>query len=125
MTGLAAVLTLAAVAAPAAAASNKDQGRSCFYARNVSSWAAAGRDRVNLRVSVNDYYQLQLLGTCPDVDWTQAIGLESRGSDWICSGLDVTVIVPRTTIGPQRCQATGLRKLTKAEVDALPKREKP
>ena len=109
----------------ALAASKSDEGRSCFYAKNVSSWSAAGRETVNLRVGVNDYYQLKLLGACPDIDWTQSIGLESRGSDWICSGLDVTVIVPRTTIGPQRCQATSLHKLTAAEVTALPKKEKP
>ena len=107
------------------AAAKSDAGRSCFYAKNVSSWSAAGRETLNLRVGVNDYYQVKLLGVCPDIDWTQTIGLESRGSDWICSGLDVTVIVPRTTIGPQRCQATSLHKLTAAEVAALPKKEKP
>jgi hypothetical protein len=125
--GAAALLALLAIALPevALAASRSDEGRSCFFAKNVSSWSAAGRDKVNLRVGVNDYYQLNLLGTCPDIDWTQSIGLESRGSDWICSGLDVTVIVPRTTIGPQRCQATALHKLTAAEVAALPKKQKP
>ena len=98
--------------------------QACFLARNVSSWAPVDRRTVNLRVNVRDYYQLTLLGECPDIDWNQSIGLQSRGSDWICSGLDVTVI-SRTPIGPQRCQATGLRKLSAEEVAALPKKQRP
>jgi len=122
-----AAMVAASLAAPMAAnaASKGDEGRSCFYSRNISSWSPAGKDTVNIRVGVNDYYRLGLLGACPDIDWTQTIGLESRGSDWICSGLDVTVIVPRTTIGPQRCAATNLHKLTPTEVAALPKKQKP
>ena len=124
---VAAALAVSAVAAPQAtlAAAKKGDAEQCFFSRNISSWSDAGKDTVNLRVGVNDYYQLKLLGSCPDIDWTQSIGLESRGSDWICSGLDVTVIVPRTTIGPQRCDATSLHKLSPAEVAALPKKQKP
>ncbi len=116
-------LAAAASASPDfALAASKGQ---CFYARNISSFSAAGRETVNLRVGVNDYYQVKLLGTCQDIDWTQRIGLESKGSDWICSGLDVTVIVPSSTLGVQRCAASSIVKLTPEEVKALPKKEKP
>ena len=112
---------MAADSPPAA----KSSGKECFYARNVSSWAP-GPDRsiVNLKVNVRDYFQLKLLGSCPDIDWVQGIGLEHRGADWICSGLDATVIV-HSTIGLQRCPAISVRKLTPEEVAALPPRQKP
>ncbi len=102
----------------------KKPAQACFYARNVSSWSSVDRSTINLRVNVHDYYQLKLLGDCADIDFSQRIGLQSRGGDWICSGLDVTVIAP-SPIGPQRCAATGLRKLTPEEVAALPPKQKP
>jgi hypothetical protein len=98
--------------------------RSCFLARNVSSWAAQDDTTVNLRVNVRDYYQLKLLGPCNNIDWDQAIGIEHRGSSWICSGLDA-VIITRGKVGPPRCPVSSVRKLTKEEVAALPARARP
>ena len=114
----------AGASAQPAPSAPKKPAQACFYARNVSSWAATDRHTINMRVNVHDYYQLKLLGDCADIDFSQRIGLESRGSDWICSGLDVTVIAP-SPIGPQRCAATGLRKLSPEEVAALPPKQKP
>ena len=122
-------VVLAAVCAQAgpssaADAKGKDNGRSCFYARNVSSWAAGDDTTVNLRVNVRDYYQLKLLGPCPNINWDEAIGIEHRGSDWICSGLDATII-SRGHVGPNRCPAVSVRKLSPEEVAALPPKQKP
>jgi hypothetical protein len=105
---------------PAAA----DSGRSCFRAADVDSWAAVDRTTLNLRVGVRDYYQVKLLAPCGDIDFSQRIGLRSRGTDFICSGLDAEIIAP-TPIGPQTCPATSVRKLTADEVKALPGRQKP
>ena len=107
-----------------AQAKPKDASRSCFYARDVSSWAPAGNETVNLRVNVRDYYQLKLAGPCPNIDWDQGIGIEHRGSNWICSGLDATIIA-RGPSGPNRCPAISVRKLSPEEVAALPPRQKP
>jgi hypothetical protein len=130
------VLAAFAVGGAAAAQDNgkdggKDGGqasrRSCFYARNISSWRPSGdRSTVYLRVNVNDYYELKLLGDCPHIDWAERIGIEHRGSSWICSGLDATLIVPQGSgIGTLRCPVSTLRKLTPAEVKALPRQAKP
>jgi hypothetical protein len=101
-------------------------GRSCFYARNISSWRAADRSTVYLRVNVNDYYRLTLLGDCPHIDWAEHIGVEHRGSPWICTGLDAMLIVPQGAgLHPLRCAVSNLRKLTPAEVKALPRKDKP
>jgi hypothetical protein len=111
-------------AAPQAAAT---EGRSCFRAADVSSWAAEDRTTVNLRVNIRDFYQVKLLAPCGDIDFSQRIGVRSGGgSDFICtgSGLDIEIIAP-TPIGRQTCPATSLRRLTPAEVSALPPRQKP
>jgi hypothetical protein len=119
------VAILAAGAGTAGAAdAGKGEPRSCFYARDIESWAPAGDTVVNLRVKLRDYYQLKLLGYCNNINWSEAIGIEHRGSSWICTGLDATIIT-RGPSGPDRCPVISLRKLTPEEVAALPPREKP
>jgi hypothetical protein len=123
---------LAATAASGAVALEPDAAlakpaqshRDCFWSRSVSSFAAPNENVVYLRVGVRDVYEADLFGPCPDVDWNQAIALISRGSSFICSGLDAE-IVTHSTIGPQRCPVRNIRKLTPAEVAALPKRAIP
>jgi hypothetical protein len=79
---------------------------------------------VNIRVGVRDVYQLEMLGRCPDVDWANSIAIRSRGSNYICTGLDAELIAP-SQIGPQRCAVSKIRKLTAEETKALPKRARP
>jgi hypothetical protein len=96
----------------------------CFYARNISGWRASGDQTVYLRVGVKDIYQLDLMNRCSDINWNERIGIESRGSSWICSGLDADILSP-SPIGPQRCPVKTLRKLTPQEAAALPKKARP
>ena len=122
----AALLSPSAATAAGAAPNSTPSTRSCFSSGQISSFAASGDQVLNLRVGVRDYYQLKLVGRCLELPWTQVIGLQTRGgSDFVCSGLDVTVIVPRPGGGHERCMATDLRKLTPEEVNALPPKEKP
>jgi len=117
------MMTTTALAADAAAAPEKPK-RQCFWANQVNSFAAVDENTVNLRVGVRDVYQLEMLGPCHDIDWSNAIGIRSRGSSYICSGLDVELIA-QSTIGDGRCQVKTMRKLTPTEIAALPKRGKP
>ncbi|RAK59071.1 hypothetical protein DJ021_04260 [Phenylobacterium hankyongense] len=126
---LAALLAAAASGAlalgPGAAQAKPAQPhRDCFWSRSVNSFAAPNEKVVNLRVGVHDVYQAELFGSCPDIDWNQSIALVSRGSSFICSGLDAE-IVTHSTIGPQRCPVRNIRKLSAAEVAALPRNAKP
>ena len=116
-----------ALANAAAAAPASNGAKSCFYSRELQSWSEAGDNTVNLRVGINDFYQLKLIGACPDLKFAETVGLETHGGNFICSGLDVTLIVPRevTHTVPDRCMGTSLRKLTPAEVAALPPKQKP
>lgn len=102
----------------------KAQPRQCFWTRQVNNFASDDDKVVNVRVGVKDVYQLEMLGRCHDIDWSQKIAIRSRGSSQICSGLDAEIITP-SSIGPQRCQVSKVRKLTTEEIAALPKRAKP
>jgi len=116
-------------AAPQAAAKSPVEpaakpARQCFWSSQVNSFASDDDRHVYVRVGVKDIYELEMFGRCHDVDWSQRIGIVSRGGSTICSGLDAEIIAP-SPIGPQRCQVSKVRKLTEAEVKALPKRARP
>lgn len=102
--------------------------RECFFANDLSNWTDNDKGVLYLRVRVSDVYELQLLGSCPDLHWAERIGIETRGgSSQICSGLDVVLIVPPSagSTTPQRCMASALHKLTPDEVRALPAKLRP
>ncbi len=121
---ISAALAAAALAGASAASAATTPERDCFYSRNVNGFSAVDDSTINLRVGVRDVYQLNLFQPSHDLDFALGIGLESRGSTFICSGLDATLIVP-STIGPQRYPVTSIRKLSANEVAALPKKQRP
>ena len=93
------------------------EGRQCFRASEVNGFTAVDDRTVDVHTGVNEVYRLELFGYCPDVDWTQAIAIRSRGSSWICQGFDAELFVP-STIGTQRCPVKAVRKLTDDEIKA-------
>lgn len=98
--------------------------RQCFFASTVSSFRQAGDRSVNLRAG-RDVYQLELLGSCPDIRRAERVLLDSRaGGSSVCAGLDVELIVP-TSVGPRRCPGRTLRRLAEAEVRDLPAAQRP
>ena len=111
----------AALAEPAA----RYDRNQCFYTRNVTSFAAPNDKTLYVRVGVRDVYRFDMFGHCPDIDWNQRLALVSRGSSWICDGMDAEVITHATGIGRQRCPVSHMQKLTPEEVAALPKRARP
>lgn len=120
------LVALAACAAPAstpAVAAAATEPRACFFSNRITNFRAADDRTVYLKVGIKDVYRLDLLGACPDVDWGWSLGVRSQSST-ICTGLDVDLMVP-TPIGPQRCPVKRLHKLTAAELEALPKGDRP
>lgn len=108
---------------PAEPTAAKSRGQ-CFWTHEIYNFASDDDRIVNLRVGVKDVYQLEMFGRCQDIDWTQNIAVVSRGGSSICTGLDATIIAP-SPIGPMRCPVKTVRKLTEAEIKALPKRSRP
>ena len=125
----ASLLALSAAAPQQAAAAKGDAvspkpARQCFWTHRIDGFAAPNDRVVNVRVGVREVYQFEFLGPCTDIDWAQRIAVVSRGSSHICEGIDAEVIAP-SPIGPQRCPVRTVRKLTPAEIKALPKRGRP
>lgn len=124
-------IAAAALLAAPVTAKSPDEGarpkaapRQCFWTHEASGFASADNRVVNVRVGVKEVYQFEMFGRCQDVDWSQSIALVSRGSDYICSGLDAEIVTP-STIGPMRCPVKNVRKLSPEEIEALPKRARP
>ena len=125
-----AVLALGAAGAHAdnkAADAKPAHTDTCFWARNVTSFAAPDDHTVYVKVNLHDVYRLDLMIACPDVNWNQRIALESShgAGGSICNALDAEIISHATGLGAQRCPVKTLTKLTPEEVAALPKHAKP
>jgi hypothetical protein len=100
------------------------KGRECFLTKFVEGFAAPDDKNLYVRVLARDVYHFEMFGPCMDIDWNNRIALVSRGSDWICDGMDAEVI-SHSPIGPQHCFVKSIKKLTPDEVKALPRRAKP
>ena len=99
--------------------------KTCFSARDVSNFAVVDERTLNIRVGVRDVYQLDLTGVCPDIGSQNKIAIRSRGSSFICSPLDATIVAEGPFGRLQRCEVRGLRKLTPEDVARLPSRARP
>ena len=98
----------------------------CFWGHEADNFTSPDNRTVYLRVGVSQVYELRLFSPCIDVDWSQRIALRSRGSDWICEGRgNVAEIITPSPIGRQRCQVDSVRKLSRDEIAAIPKRYQP
>ena len=117
----AAVASIAACTAsqPPRAQSAAASGRQCFNAATVNSFHAVDRNRVIVTVGANRNYLLDVLGTCPDINWSFRVGLRSiGGSNWVCQGQDAEFFVPGPT-GIDRCPVLGVRALTPDQARSL------
>lgn len=127
LAAMAALLATASLSsAPALAKGPKpaQAERACFYASNVRGFDAVKDKVLNIRVGASDVYRMDLLGTCPNLDFANGIALVSRNSTFICAGIDATIVYEGPN-GPQRCQISNITKLTPAEAKALPRNERP
>lgn len=89
--------------------------RACFRASDVHGFNVVDDRTVDVSVSPRNVYRLKLFARSPDIDWTQSIGIQARGSTWVCSGADATIIVPGE-MGVRRYPVTEVRKLTPEEL---------
>ncbi|WP_395396414.1 DUF6491 family protein [Novosphingobium sp. BL-8A] len=103
------------------------QPRQCFWANDVRNFRAVNSTTVNVRAG-RDVYRLDLMGICPDINWSERLGLVTTGTSSICSGAGLgTSIVTRRSggRGQQRCPVRAITVLTPEEVAAMPSRERP
>lgn len=91
----------------------------CFWASGVTSFSDAGPNRALVNVGRQDTWHLELSPGCPNVDYAMRLGIASRGSERICSGVDAELLVPTASgSGFQRCLVRDVRKLSPQEAAA-------
>ena len=125
--GVSALLTASAGLSASAQAPDrpKHPKTECFDKDFVTGFSSPNEDTVYVRVSSKEIWRLDLFTSCPDVDWRQSVGIKTHGTSFVCSGLDIELIVPNHGMGPNRCMVRSIHKMTQAEIDALPKRDRP
>lgn len=124
---LMAVVLASGGTAAAAAASEQAPGRACFASHTWEGWSAPGNgDMLYLRVGLHDIYRVDLTpGTHVHKDGNNFLVSRIRGSNWICSALDLDLTLSDTLGFREPIIARSLRKLTPAEVAAIPRKDLP
>ncbi|MGC1305422.1 MAG: DUF6491 family protein [Caulobacteraceae bacterium] len=119
----------ACMAAPAASASDPPGANQCFYVNQIRGNSALDQRTVLFRVNVKDVYRLDFAQTCPALSYPnpKLIITPFGGIGLVCHAIDLDVKVGEQSPGsfPMACITKSLRKLTPAEVAAIPKKKLP
>jgi hypothetical protein len=120
-------LAAALAAASAASAAPGQKADACFASRDWQGWSAPGDgDFLYLRVGVRDIYRVDLTpGSRVHKDADRFLVNRVRGPDWICSPLDLDLTLSDHHGFREPLIARSLRKLTPAEVAAIPRKDLP
>jgi len=114
-------------ATTASAGPAAETGHSCFTSRDWTGWSAsADGDALYLRVGLRDIYRVELTpGAHVRKFADEFLVTHVHGSDWICSALDLDMMISDHQGFRQPLIARSMRKLTPAEVAAIPRKELP
>lgn len=101
--------------------------RDCFSSRDWAGWSAPNDgDTLYLRINNRQIYQVDLTpGTHVRRDADDFLVNEVRGSNWICSAIDLDLTLADREGFRQRLIARSLRKLTPEEAAAIPPKDLP
>ncbi|MGZ8364481.1 MAG: DUF6491 family protein [Caulobacteraceae bacterium] len=119
----AAMLGLALTSAPAISSAQPaaPAPRQCFFAREMRSWAEAGPNAIDIRISREKVYRLGLFGPCPELRPAIGIGVDTEGhSASICEGDTMLNLIVRAPggVGTERCPVNSVRRLSPEEAAA-------
>ncbi len=101
--------------------------RNCFYVTQWRGWKSPSPDVLYLRININDVYRVDLSDKAIGLNWPDShLISQVRGSDQICSALDLDLAVVDHGGGiREHLFAKSMTKLTPAEVAALPPNARP
>lgn len=105
-------------------ASSSASNRQCFSPSQGTNFR--GDNQTFYLLSGNeDMYQLKTVGSCPEIDFDLSIRFRSPGRfSRICTG--DTATIEMSQLGQRSlCQAQVVKKLTEAEIEALPSADRP
>ena len=103
------------------------KGSNCFASNTWQGWSTtANGDALLLRINNRDIYRVDLTpGTHASRGADRFLVNRVRGSNWICSALDLDLTLSDHMGFRQPLIATSMRKLTPAEIAAIPRKELP
>jgi hypothetical protein len=115
----------AVAATPALASTEPTNARPCFPARDWQSWKSPSPNVIYVRVFLHDYYRLDLSAGSSTLSWPD-VHLVSifRGSDWVCSPLDLQLYVSDHGFR-EPLIVRSITKLTPEEVAQIPPKFRP
>jgi hypothetical protein len=123
--GLLAGLAAALVGGQALAATDGHTAP-CFFITQWQGWKAPDAHTLYLGVNLHDVYRVDLSAGSPELTWPNAHLVSIvRGSNSICTPLDLQLSVSDTNGFRQPLIARKITKLTPEEVAALPKKYNP
>lgn len=104
-------------------ASSSASNRQCFSPGPGINFRGNNRT-FYLRSGNEDVFELKTVGSCPEIDFTLSITFVQRLGR-LCTG-DTTHITMADGLTPRTvCQVQVVKKLTEAEIEALPSRDRP
>jgi hypothetical protein len=124
---LCAVLLALLLPAAASAAPESPPSRDCFISGSWQGWSSPRNSNVlYLRVRPNDIYRVELTaGTRVHRYGGDFLVNRIRGSNWICSALDLDLRLSDYNGISRPLIATSLRKLSPEEAAAIPREDVP
>jgi len=121
-----AILTTALLASTGARAA-ADPAHACFFSNSWQGWSAsADGDALYLRVNLHDIYRVDLIpGSHVRKDSDRFLVSKVRGSNSICSPLDLDLTLSDHHGFREPLFPRSLRKLTPTEIAAIPRKNLP
>ena len=124
-----AVLALLTASAPALAQQSAPRKpgafTQCFRSRDYQGFKPIDAHSFVLRANVSDYYRIELASGCPELLRQQARLVTTTRDAYVCNELDWDLKVGAPGEPAVGCIVSAQRRLTAAEVAALPKKNLP
>jgi len=103
--------------------------RQCFGAEQVRNFRAGDVGQLYVRVMRDQVFELNTSGGCTDLDFAQRLAITpdvgSLAGGRICTGDWARITLPASSAPVRTCRARVSRRLTEAEVAALPAARRP
>lgn len=111
----------------ASAAPDQKSPNACFASNTWQGWSAPGDgDVLYLRVGMHGIYRVELTpGSHVHKDGDNFLVNRIRGSDWICSALDLDLTLSDHQGFRESLIARSMRKLTPEEAAGIPRKDLP
>jgi hypothetical protein len=99
----------------------------CFFVQNFQTWKAPDPKTIYIRVGVNQFYRLDLAGSCYALTYPNShLITQWRGPSTACNGVDWDLKVSQGfPSAPEACIVKSQTPLTPAQVAAIPRKFKP